>query len=326
MSKLEFPKLSDKLTPASVNGWIGRCEDTYNAWQGMKPDRSVDTKLLITLAGLRLEELSAVIWWNENCDTLKKLLTFKEFSDKLRERFVHANWKLVALGDFYAVCQGSMSFKKFAKMLELARNSLSSAGTAYTINDSILKNHLLFHAHPILRLCVIGQPGFNYTNLKVDGLVVTMAMAWDSLVAERVVRESSEQLYVSIPSSTLTTSLMLSPATLPTPPPSATPRSFSHSLTSAEKDALRAAGGCYHCKKTPASPGLTRHCSDNCPSDVALGIPPSSSVVAAVGPVGFSSLYDEVRAVAAVFPAIEDENDSSISTGTDNSDLSTRDY
>ncbi|KAJ7741662.1 hypothetical protein B0H16DRAFT_1464383 [Mycena metata] len=305
-SKLEFPKFTEEPTPTSVNGWIGRCEDTYEAWQGMHPERVAD---------------GGAVCENENRENLKKLASFEEFAGKVKERFVPANWKLAVLGEFYAIGQGTTSFRQFAKTLELARNSLTSAGVAYTINDSILKNHLLFQSHPILCLCVIGQPGFEYANMKVDGLIANMSTAWESLVTERVVRESSEPLVVSIPSSVAPLPSTSSAPSLPTPPSSALARPFSYSLTSAEKEALRAAGGCYHCKKTPQSPGWTKHRSDNCPGDTALGIPPRSvsSVVAAVGPIGFSSLYGEIHAVAAVFPAVEDENDS-LSEGTDDSD------
>ncbi|KAJ7035358.1 hypothetical protein C8F04DRAFT_1182514 [Mycena alexandri] len=99
-------------------------------------------------------------------------------------------------------------------------------------------------------------------------------------------------------------------------------------LTHTEKEALRAANGCYHCRKTPQSPGWVRHRSDNCPGDPARGIPPRTApaVVAAVGPAGFSAVYEEGYApVAAVFPTHYSDDKDDFSAGTDDSDLSTRD-
>jgi hypothetical protein len=98
-------------------------------------------------------------------------------------------------------------------------------------------------------------------------------------------------------------------------------------LTHTEKEALCAAGGCYHCRKTPQSPGWVKHHSKSCPGNAVLGIPPHASpaVVAAVGPVGFSLAYEEgYQAVAVVMPAYNAKEDD-WSYSTDDSDLSTRD-
>jgi hypothetical protein len=98
-------------------------------------------------------------------------------------------------------------------------------------------------------------------------------------------------------------------------------------LMQSEKDTLRAANGCYNCRKTPQTPGWVAHRSSNCPGDPACGIPPRSApaAVAAVSSAGFSSMYG--MAVTAVLPAYDPDEDSysSFSTGTDDSDLSTRD-
>ncbi|KAJ7835024.1 hypothetical protein B0H14DRAFT_3461701 [Mycena olivaceomarginata] len=66
MSKLEFPKLSDNPSSVVINGWLGHCEDTYKAWQALNPEKSMMLHILITLAGLRMEESTAATWWNEN--------------------------------------------------------------------------------------------------------------------------------------------------------------------------------------------------------------------------------------------------------------------
>ncbi|KAJ7602466.1 hypothetical protein FB45DRAFT_883273 [Roridomyces roridus] len=53
MSKLDFPKLVDTpLTQSSISGWLGRCEDVYEAWVALNPDKSIAPGVLITLAGL----------------------------------------------------------------------------------------------------------------------------------------------------------------------------------------------------------------------------------------------------------------------------------
>ncbi|KAF7328541.1 Reverse transcriptase domain-containing protein [Mycena venus] len=228
-----------------------------------------------------MEESAAAMWWNENRADLKGLKSWDLFAQK----------------------QGSSTFAKFAESLQNARNALAGAGVGYTISNSILKNHLLFHSHPILRLRVTGMNELPFATMKVDNLIATMSLTWDSLLAEGVIKL---------------------PASLPTPA-SASP-AFAP-LTQAEKEALRAANGCYHCRKTPQTPGWIKHRSDNCPSDAALGIPPhlAPAVVAAVAPAGFSSLYEDgYGTVAAVMPAYDPDEDSyEYSSGTD--DLSRED-
>jgi hypothetical protein len=175
MSKLEFPKLTDNPSSVVINGWLGRCEDTYEAWQALNPEKSMTPRILITLAGLRMEESTAATWWNENRDDLKKLASWSEFATKVKDRFVPSNWRMLALSVFYSIQQGTSSFPNFAKSLQNARNALAGAGTGYTINDSILKNHLLFHSHPILRLRVSGQQNLPFDTMKVDVLIATMS-------------------------------------------------------------------------------------------------------------------------------------------------------
>ncbi|KAJ7207222.1 hypothetical protein GGX14DRAFT_396633 [Mycena pura] len=124
MSKLEFPKLSEDLSPAVINGWLGRCEDTYEAWQALNPEKLMPPRTVITLAGLRMEERTAATWWNENRDALKKLGTWELFAEKVKERFVPSNWRLVALAAFYGTQQGFSPFPEFVKLLQDTRNML----------------------------------------------------------------------------------------------------------------------------------------------------------------------------------------------------------
>ncbi|KAJ7878384.1 hypothetical protein B0H14DRAFT_3435653 [Mycena olivaceomarginata] len=270
-----------------------------------------------------MEQKAAATWWNENRAALKELATWAAFAERVKARFTPANWKLEALTAFYAVCQNSSDFPAFVTQLENARNALTSAGKGYSIPDSIFKNHLLFHCHPLLRPRVSGKPGFTYENLQVDGLIGNMTTSWLSLVVEHVIRVPT-----AAPAPTSSLPSVLSPSLPVATSAPAAPAPFVHSITQAEKDTLRAAGGCYHCKKTPQSPGWVKHRSENFPGDSALGIPPraATSVVTAIGAPGLSSLYDErrVTAVADVMPApdFEDPNDSSdnnFSAGTDDS-------
>ncbi|KAJ6557611.1 hypothetical protein B0H19DRAFT_1261219 [Mycena capillaripes] len=260
MSKLEFPELTESLTLPATHGWLGHCEDTYEAWQAMNPDRSIAPGTLITLAGLKMEESTAATWWNENRMDLKALKSWELFAQKVKDRFVPSNWCMAALAAFHAIQQGSSMFPKFADSLQNAQNSLTGAGVGYTISDSILKNHLLFHSHPILRLRVSGLNDLPFATMKVDNLIATMSSTWDSLIAEgftKLPRTAAPAPLVTpsapaVPSQSLPTPTSASPAFVP--------------LTHTEKEALWAAHGCYHCRKTPQTPGWTKHRSDNCPS------------------------------------------------------------
>ena len=179
----------------------------------------------IVLAGIKMEAPAAKSWWNENHDELKALMTWEEFTKKMKDHFVLANWKMDALALFYGISQGSSSFMDYAARLQEARNTLSSGGTGFTISNSVFKNHLLFFSHPILalRMCLI--PSFDYAKTHVDGLVTLMSSTWDSMVAEHVIHP---------PLSTTTVNI-------PRPVKTFVP------LTDHECDALKQANGCYCC-------------------------------------------------------------------------------
>ncbi|KAJ7615689.1 hypothetical protein B0H17DRAFT_1152833 [Mycena rosella] len=214
MSKLEFPKLTDEPTPMSIHGWLSRCEDMFEAWQAQNADKKMEPHILIILAGLWMEEPTAATWWNENRTELKKLTAWDKFAQKVKDRFVPTNWRMTALSSFYSIHQGSLSFPEFAKSLQRARNALVSAGVGYTTNDSILKNHLLFHAHPVLCLRVCGQQAFPYASMKVDGLIASMALTWESLIAERVIKFIPP---TTLPPLSIPSIPVVSSSSLPTP-------------------------------------------------------------------------------------------------------------
>ncbi|KAF7368543.1 hypothetical protein MVEN_00177600 [Mycena venus] len=273
MSKLKFPKLINDLSAAVIHAWSGCCEDMYETWQALNNGKMMESHTLIMLAGPKMEESTAATWWNKNCNEMKKL-TWGEFAQK-----------------------GSSSFPEFAKVLQ-----------RYTINNSILKNHLLFFSHPILCLRISGQQNFAYETMKVDTLIAAMSSTWASLLAEGVVKllktaSSSIQTPLVIPSLPATSSSSLPTPTL-APTSSLLPFVL---LMHTEKEALHAAGGCHHCHKALQTMGWVKHHIDNCPGDPVLSVPPHSvpAVIVAVGPVSFAAAYEEgYKPVAVVMPVV----------------------
>ncbi|TFY78131.1 hypothetical protein EWM64_g5877, partial [Hericium alpestre] len=161
----------------------GAIRDTYRL---MNPDCKLAPGLQILCASLKMEEDDARLWWNENCDTLKVLVTWADFATQVHERFVPTNWQLDVLARFFSTCQGKTDFHLFLMELQSARNALSSAGKGYTINDAMFKNHLLFQSSPILQLRVRAIPLLVYADIKLDALINLMQSTWDSLVIEGI--------------------------------------------------------------------------------------------------------------------------------------------
>jgi len=104
------------------------------------------------------------------------------------------------------------------------------------------------------------------------------------------------------------------PATRTAPQSTATPI-VSKSLSDAEREVLRNARGCFHCKKTPSSPGWVSHTSRNCPGDESRGILPRTplapTAVNAISAVITSRTNEHLneddpdinKALAAVLPS-----------------------
>ncbi|KAK0458654.1 uncharacterized protein EV420DRAFT_1642998 [Desarmillaria tabescens] len=272
-SKLDLPTLTS-ITSTDVLIWLTRCADSFEAWSALNNDKKLKPETQILVAGLKMEHAEATAWWNENREALKKIMSWDDFSAKVKDRFVPSNWHLDALAAFYAVKHAAgADFQTYASDLQTARNALASAGAGYTISDSIVKNHLLFGAHPILSLCVRGTSSFStfYGTMKLDALINLMSTTWASLVAEGVVR-----LRPAVPATQLPPSSVTSHSTPPFN--STTPTSMHRyplpDLMYAEREALRAADGCFHCRKTPKSPDWNHHTARNCPGDPAAGIAP----------------------------------------------------
>ncbi|KAJ7693307.1 hypothetical protein B0H17DRAFT_1199829 [Mycena rosella] len=311
MSKIDFLKLTMELTLPVIHAWLSRCEDMVEAWQAMNPDKLLVAHMIITLAGLRMEEPTAATWWNKNRDELKKLASWDEFTQKVKDCFVPSNWCMMGFAAFYAIHQGPSHFANFTKALQQARNS------------GLPRNHLLFHAHPILCLCITGQQAFPYMSMKVEVLIENMSFVWDSLLTEKVVRlpvpgmpsPLTIPLAATVASPSLLPTLTLSASSMPSRLPA---------LTHTKREALRTINSCFHCHKTPQTSGWVKHCSDTCPGNAALGILPckSPAVVAAIGPVRFLADYEEgYTPIVAVMPVYDNEEDS-FPSATDDSDLS----
>lgn len=93
------------------------------------------------------------------------------------------------------------------------------------------------------------------------------------------------------------------------PAPSSNPRSYPlPDLSYADREALRVAGGCYHCRLTPSSPKWKPHNSRNCPADKSRNIPPRTPAalqnISTVTPATDSAATDfeepELRTVTAI--------------------------
>ena len=258
-TKIDIPALSGQLDAPTITAWLATCEDTFEAWDLLNPTRPLDTGLRVLLAGLKLESPIAAQWWCENREVLKKSESWADFTTAVKDRFVPASWRLDSLARFYAISQGSSSFSDFLGRLQSARSALSGAGRGFTINDSVMKNHLLFNCNRLLSLRICAIPTFDYASLKVDNLIGLMSSTWNSMVAENVG----------------------SVRVLPQPMAPVSSRSLSET----EREAIRNARGCFHCQKTPSSPGWITHNSRNCPGDKSRNIPPRMVSINAIGSV-----------------------------------------
>jgi hypothetical protein len=233
--------------------WLNLCQDSFEVHAAINSS-TLKPSVQIVLAGIKMDAPAAKTSWNENRDDLKTLGSWDDFAKHVKERFIPANWKMDALAHFYSISQGSSLFLSYVSMLQEDRNALSSGGTGFNISDSVFKNHLLFFSHPILSLRIRSIPSFNYVNTRVDALIGLMSSSWDSMVMERVIRP---------PLSTTSLNALK-------PSHSQSPKLFVP-LTDKERDALKLAGGCYRCRRTPSSPGWVKHSSRDCPGDVANG-------------------------------------------------------
>lgn len=287
MTKLSVPSLQtppdgEKLRATMVNSWLARCEDAFEGHEDLTGD-TLKEKTKILQAGLRMEDPTAASWWAENRTELKALSSWKDFAQRVRDRFVPSNWRIDALEAFYAIRQGSTeAFPTFAARLQQARNNLAGAGTPYAITDAVMKNHLLFYSTSRLRKRVLAIPAIKYHDLKVDGLTNILATTWASLMED------------GASAARLPTSSAPAPARFSSAPVSSPALSKMPPLSEADRQRLRDLGGCFHCRRHPGSPGGWKpHAARECPGDAAAGIPPRSQ--ATVAAVTFAEALDETN-------------------------------
>ncbi|KAF7365533.1 hypothetical protein MVEN_00426500 [Mycena venus] len=134
-SSSAISKLNEELTSMAIHSWLSQCEDTYETWQALNPDKTMAPCMLITLTSLKMEEK-----------------TWVEFAQEVKDRFVPSNWCMVALAAFYSVQQGQLTLPTFVKALRNTCNALASAGQGWVISDTILKKSppFPFPPHPLL--------------------------------------------------------------------------------------------------------------------------------------------------------------------------------
>ncbi|KAJ8475433.1 hypothetical protein ONZ45_g15607 [Pleurotus djamor] len=290
--RCDVPTLSGVLTAPldgpMVNTWIDRCEDEFDAYTLIN-NVVLPDQLRILFASMKLEHPDARAWWSERREELKTLGAWTTFASRLRERFVSVNWRLDALARFYSIRQNG-PFNSFVAELLSARNALSSAGSGYVLSDSTVKNHILFFSHPILSLRTRATPAFRYEVLRLEQLVSLMAATWSSLEAEGVVSSvptNRTQPRAALPASGVTRPTVAPASTASTLRPSFVP------LSTTERETLRASGGCFHCRRTPASPGWVSHTAANCPGDPSNNIPPRTARPPAAAAVAAVALGDD---------------------------------
>jgi hypothetical protein len=264
IGKLEVPKLKTDITPAIAISWLHRVEDTYDGYVALTDSKKLTVDLRILFAGLALEEPTAQSWWEENRTELKALSSWNEFSVKFLERFAPDGWKMEALLHFYSIYQGSSTFSDFAKDLQTAKNALEKKGNL-AVTDPMYRNHLLFHANPILMRRVMAVPTFDLNTIQTDPLLNLMTSTWESLRAEGVPSIHSHRS-PSVPHSSSASA--------------SAPSSRLAPLTDAEKKRLTEAAGCWRCRKVPGDEGWTSHVGRTCPGDEARGITPGRDFIA----------------------------------------------
>ncbi len=289
-AKLDLPTLVGPITATSISVWLGGCEDAFEAFTALS-GKVVADNVRILLAGLEMKDVDAATWWSENRAPLKALSSWADFTTRVQDRFVPANWKLDALEAFYSVRQNDTEdFLAFATRLQAARNKLTGAGSGYTISDSILKNHLLFCCNLRLRRRLLAIPALKYHDQKVDTLVSALANVWASMVEEGVVRRAPPpRPFSNTASAMLPTATSAAPAT-------------ARPVTEAERALLRVNGGCFHCGLTPTSPGWYPHGSSNCNGNSERGIPPRKTSITSRPPAAPAH-------VGAILPADDEEVD-----------------
>ena len=101
MTTIDLPLLTGELDAANITSWLNLCTDSFEVWLALNSEKPIKPSLQIVLAGLNMESPLAKHWWNENRDELKVLPTWDAFAQRVKDRFVPANWRMDALAKFH---------------------------------------------------------------------------------------------------------------------------------------------------------------------------------------------------------------------------------
>ena len=107
MTTIDLSLLTGELDAANITSWLNLCTDSFEVWLALNSEKPIKPSLQIVLAGLNMESPLAKHWWNENRDELKVLPTWDAFAQRVKDRFVPANWRMDALAKFYRISQAS---------------------------------------------------------------------------------------------------------------------------------------------------------------------------------------------------------------------------
>ena len=77
---VEIPVLNGPLDAPTIIAWLNTCEDAFEAWQAFHPDKTLSLSMQILLAGLKLKETNAKLWWSKEHVKLKALECWSEFT------------------------------------------------------------------------------------------------------------------------------------------------------------------------------------------------------------------------------------------------------
>lgn len=251
--RLRLPSISD-YTYQAISSWLNGCTDEMESWEEQAEVGLVLTvKSRIREAGSKMEGEGAT-WWNQRREQLKALATWEEFVSAVRTRFLNSNAEQVAMHAFYLTKQMN-GFPSFATALTTARHNVG------TISDDMFKAHLLHYSTKILYLRLHSSTSFDANALSVDQLIGHMSTVWEGLVAEGAV------LNAAAPPAPRASSWGTSVVGSRHPP-----------LGDADRLRLKAAGGCFKCRKTG-------HLASDCPGDASMGVPPTLPQVKVETPI-----------------------------------------
>lgn len=179
-----------------------------------------------------------------------------------------AGWKVRAYEEFHRVHQRGRNFAEYLVEMNKAKVALINAGPFWKVGDGVFLKTLLFNSDDILLRRVLSSTFFDLETSTSNNLIHVMSTAWSGLIAEDLVHVRTPTIRPFPPAPVSSTSAGSSRS-----PSGATTNSFVLALSQSVRERLRAAGRCFRCRHTPASPGWVKHDSSNCPGDPVAGIP-----------------------------------------------------